>query len=40
MCKYFKTVFYFTEKNGEGIKNLDISEEIKNTFNLNKAIEI
>ena len=30
---YFKTGFYFTDKNCSGIAELDISDEIKKTFN-------
>jgi hypothetical protein len=30
--KFFKTAFYFTEKNSSGIKELDIDENIKEEF--------
>jgi hypothetical protein len=30
--KYFKTTFYFTEKNGKGIAELDINQSIKDEF--------
>ena len=36
--KYFKTGFYFTEKTGLGIKELEIDNEIKESFNRNKPI--
>ena len=36
--KYFKTTFYFTEKSGMGIKELNIEEELKESFNRSKAI--
>jgi hypothetical protein len=36
--KYFKTGFYFTEKTGLGIKELDIDNEIKESFDRNKPI--
>ena len=35
---YFKTGFYFTEKNCQGIANLDIPDSIKEDFNHCKPI--
>lgn len=34
----FKTSFYFTEKTGDGIKNLDIDNRLKSSFAQNKSI--
>lgn len=36
--KYFKTTFYFTEKNSPGISGLDIDEELKGNFTQSKHI--
>jgi len=36
--KYFKTTFYFTEKSGKGINELNIEEELKERFSRSKAI--
>ncbi|KPJ96417.1 MAG: hypothetical protein AMJ53_00770 [Gammaproteobacteria bacterium SG8_11] len=36
--KYFKTTFYFTEKSGKGINELNIEEELKESFSRSKAI--
>ncbi len=36
--KYFKTGFYFTEKNADGIYQLNISKEIKEDFKNSKPI--
>jgi len=35
---YFKTTFYFTEKNCQGIELLDIDQTIRNEFRNNKPI--
>ena len=35
---YFKTTFYFTEKNCQGIELLDIDQTIRNEFRNNKRI--
>ena len=35
--KYFKLGFYFTEKTGKGIAELDIEEKIKEEFNHSKS---
>ena len=35
---YFKTSFYFTEKNGTGITGLDIEESLKEGFSRSKLI--
>lgn len=34
--KYFKTAFYFTEKNSAGIHDLDIDKDLKKDFNSRK----
>lgn len=34
--KYFRMAFYFTEKTGKGINELDIDANIKKTFTANK----
>lgn len=36
--KHFKTTFYFTEKTGKGLVNLDINTELKEIFNHGKPI--
>jgi hypothetical protein len=36
--KFFKTTFYFTEKNGTGVAGLDIEEKIKESFSCSKSI--
>ena len=36
--KFFKTGFYFTEKTGFGIMELDIDESLKESFSSNKSI--
>ncbi len=36
--RMFKTTFYFTEKTGSGIYNLDIDEAIKENFSQNKTV--
>lgn len=36
--QYFKTTFYFTEKNGMGISELNIKEELKEIFHRSKPI--
>ena len=36
--KFFKISFYFTEKNGAGISNLDIEKHLKDSFHDKKTI--
>ena len=35
---YFKTTFYFTERTGTGIADLNVDQKLKDTFNKNKWI--